>query len=292
MLTDKIKGEIAEDIMSTDDSKGETTKAKSKKKVSSKGGISIAEEISRDDEGGIARRGIVTKGQLAKTEVMTESEEGQLTRHTLGSGAHTVRKGTRNRRRGGLVTKRGNLAGESRTAEEDVVCILSVTHYLVDGAIGGRAGEMSTSQFAFDTWAGSNLICQSALPPGREKLVDRKASPPRVKDASGRPLDLGESVWIPVRLANTLYREKFTIASRLVVEVIIDTEFLNGHVLAILCTEQRIRFRSGEVPIVRQLTRDREEGEKQNPFASQNWTQERTREVKTEGRPPEGKENT
>lgn len=53
------------------------------------------------------------------------------------------------------------------------------------------------------------------------------------------------------RFPSMLYRVKCIIAERLNVDVIIDTSFLNLHVVLIFCTEQRIRFRRREVTIVK-----------------------------------------
>lgn len=73
-----------------------------------------------------------------------------------------------------------------------------------------------------------------------------------MSDPNGGPFDLGESVWLTVQFANMLYRFKFIMDERLSVDVIVGSAFLNLHVLAILCTEQRICFRNGELPIVDQ----------------------------------------
>lgn len=56
-----------------------------------------------------------------------------------------------------------------------------------------------------------------------------------------------------VRLQNKLYRVKFSVAERLAIDAIIGTEFLNEHVLSIVYTQQRIRFRDVEVPIIKLL---------------------------------------
>lgn len=142
---------------------------------------------------------------------------------------------------------------ETRSSADGVICILYATHYLVEGTIGTSRDTMRTSQFAFDTGAGLNIIRRSALPEGWEEGIDRKANSMRLNDANGRPLALGESTWLPIRFANSLYRVKFIVADRLAVEVIIGTAFLNRHLLAILCTQQRIRFRDGEMAIFKQI---------------------------------------
>lgn len=45
--------------------------------------------------------------------------------------------------------------------------------------------------------------------------------------------------------ANTLYQVKFIVAEQLDVEVIIGNDFLNHHILAILCTGKRISLKDG-----------------------------------------------
>lgn len=87
------------------------------------------------------------------------------------------------------------------------------------------------ARFAFDTGAGFNIICRAALEPGWEYKGDEKAKPPRLSIENGRPLRLGKSVGLTMRLSNTLYREKLIVAERLAVEVIVETAVLNHNVL-------------------------------------------------------------
>lgn len=82
-------------------------------------------------------------------------------------------------------------------------------------------------------------------------------------DVNGRLLSFGQSVSLKVRLTNKLYRVKLIMAERLTVEVIIGTAFLNHKVFAILCTEQRIRLKRGELTIVKQLSGLSQEGNAQ-----------------------------
>lgn len=89
-----------------------------------------------------------------------------------------------------------------------------------------------------------------------------------MNDANGRHFELAESVWLTVRFSNHLYCVKFIIGRLLAVEVIIGTEFINQHVLAISYTQQRIIFRNGEAPIYRQMYTRGDEGE--DPFVIKN----------------------
>lgn len=54
--------------------------------MAEKGGIDIAEDIIREYGGGIARRGLLMKGQMARGEGVTVIDEGQLTKKTLNRG--------------------------------------------------------------------------------------------------------------------------------------------------------------------------------------------------------------
>lgn len=75
--------------------------------------------------------------------------------------------------------------------------------------------------------------------------MDSATAPPRLNEANGRQLALGESVGLTTRFANTLYQNMFIVAERLAVDVIIGSDFMNRHVEEILCNEQRVRFRYG-----------------------------------------------
>lgn len=67
---------------------------------------------------------------------------------------------------------------------------------------------------------------------------------------------------------------------RLAVEVLIGTAILNRHVIKILCTEQKIQFSNGDVPIVKQLTAEYETDS--TPFPVRHWTKTTTREIEGE----------
>lgn len=112
---------------------------------------------------------------------------------------------------------------------------------------------------------------------GWEKNIDFTTAAQTLNDANSHPLTLGESVWLTVRSGNTLYRLRFIVVDRITVEVLTGTEFLNEHVIDILCTEQKIRFRNGEVPIVKQLTGVSETY--LTPFLVRNWTKTAIREI-------------
>lgn len=69
-------------------------------------------------------------------------------------------------------------------------------------------------------------------------------------------------------------------AERLTVEVIICTTFLNRHIVAILCTEQWIHFRGGEITIVKKLI-GRSQGES-SPFVVSEWTKKAVRKSESD----------
>lgn len=126
-----------------------------------------------------------------------------------------------------------------------------------------------------------NIIRLSTLSQSWEKQGDERADLLRIDDANGRTFELRASVWITVLFSNTRYKVKFLKADRISVELIVETEFFNRHVLAILCMKQRIRFRIGEIPIVKQLSgRTKEEVP---PFSVKKWTETNTSKVKDEG---------
>lgn len=94
---------------------------------------------------------------------------------------------------------------------------------------------------------------------------------------------LGETIWLTTRFGNTLYRLQFIFADRLAVEVLIGKAFLNKHVIAILCTEQNIRFSNGDVPIAKKFFGGSDNG--LTLFAVKQWTKAVTREVPNEDVP-------
>lgn len=108
---------------------------------------------------------------------------------------------------------------------------------------------MTAARFAFDTGLDFDIICKSALPEGWEYEVDKKAKPLSSRDANGRPLSLGQSLWLTVRFTNTLYRVKFIVSERLSLEVIMGAAFLNHHVLQTLCAADRIRLKRWNFPL-------------------------------------------
>lgn len=112
--------------------------------------------------------------------------------------------------------------------------MMDATHFLIDGSIGGSPGTMSSAGYSFETGAGFNMIRHSTLLPDCESHVDLKATATLLIYANSRPIDLAESVWLAVRFTNELYRVTFVVAERLVVELVIGTKLLNGHVLAII----------------------------------------------------------
>lgn len=71
-------------------------------------------------------------------------------------------------------------------------------------------------------------------------MVDVTHQPPLLEDASSNPFDLREAVWLPTWFGNTLYRIKFMVGEKLAVDTIVGTAFMNLHVDAILCDEQKM----------------------------------------------------
>lgn len=61
----------------------------------------------------------------------------------------------------------------------------------------------------------------------------------RLNDAKGRPVILNEIAWLTVRFGNPLYRVNLFVSDRLGVDVIIVTAFLNRHVVATKCGDQK-----------------------------------------------------
>lgn len=86
----------------------------------------------------------------------------------------------------------------ARIAETGLVCNLASTHELVDGAIGTTHVDIKASQLAFDTGAGVNIIRRESLKDDWDRYTENGTGPPRLNDANGRPLSIGESVWLTV----------------------------------------------------------------------------------------------
>lgn len=169
----------------------------------------------------------------------------------------------RTRRKEKKFALRAEFGEQGKASEDGAICTLAATKYFVNGTLGSSQEQMVAAWFAYDTGAGFKIIRKSALPQRWESEVDQKARPPRLSDAYGRPLGLGQSVWLTVRLADTLYRVNAIVVERIAVEVIIGSEVLNHKVLAILCIEQWIRFKNGELPVVKQLSGSSQDGNSQ-----------------------------
>lgn len=147
---------------------------------------------------------------------------------------------------------KSDFGSEKKLTEYGVICALAATQHLFDGTTRATNEVLETARFAFDTGSEVNIINQSALPPGWEHHIGKRATRPKSNDANGRPSDLSQCVWLTVRFANNLYRVKFILSAWTAVDVIIGTEFINSHVEAIMCREQKIRFNNGSFPIVHQ----------------------------------------
>lgn len=161
-----------------------------------------------------------------------------------------------------------------------MICTISETPYLVDGTLRVDTVVMITKRFTFDTGAGFNLIRSSAFPVGWEKKMYVKTPEIRLNDAARSSPALGESVWLTVRFGNTLHGVRFIVADRLAVKVLIGTAILNRHVIDILFTKQKMRFRHGDWLIVKKLTRG--SGADLTPLHVRNWTKSATLEIEGE----------
>ena len=89
---------------------------------------------------------------------------------------------------------------------------------------------------------GMNIVKRDALFDGWEKLLDRDATMPRLRDANGRPLRLLGEITLLIRFGNTTYRVPFIVADMLAVNAIIGTRFMNRYVDAIECGTQTVRL--------------------------------------------------
>lgn len=102
---------------------------------------------------------------------------------------------------------------------------------------------------------------------------------PRLNDANGRPLALGKSIWLMAKFSNTLYQVRLLVADKLEVDV---TDFINSHVKAILCARQIIKFRNGELLILKQGSGNIYG--KITPLAERKWSDGPTKTIETRGR--------
>ena len=116
---------------------------------------------------------------------------------------------------------------DSPTYHENVLCLLTATQYVESCSIGNTEQTMLHFNAVFDTGSGINIVKRDALFDGWEKLLDRDATMPRLRDANGRPLRLLGEITIFIRFGNTPYRVPFIVSDKLAVNVIIGTRFMN-----------------------------------------------------------------
>ena len=180
--------------------------------------------------------------------------DGSLQAARLSESGRKLRA-SRQRGRGKKVRFAPHVA--SADVPSDVVCTLAATHCIIAGSVGVDTYRYRPLRIALDTGAGFNIIRRAALPYGWEACIDEQAQAPSLCDANGNPLQLGEVVWLHLRLGDATYRVNFIIADRLAVDVLVGTSFLNKHVLAIQCAKQRVRLRGETIPI---LGQNRERG--------------------------------
>lgn len=105
---------------------------------------------------------------------------------------------------------------------------------MVDGTVGVYHEILFGFLFSSDTGAVFRIISQKYLGFGWEKQVDHTSKAPQLNDANGKPLDLREVVWFPMRFGNTLSKIKFLVEGTLAVDSIVGTAFINKHIDAIL----------------------------------------------------------
>lgn len=98
---------------------------------------------------------------------------------------------------------------------------------------------------AVDTCSGFNLVARKALPLGWERTFIQEAPLPQLAGADRRPLALEGTVVLTVRLANTLFRVQFLVATELAVDVLLGTAFIDEHVRVIHVTDRALVLRGG-----------------------------------------------
>ena len=110
---------------------------------------------------------------------------------------------------------------DSPTYHENVLCLLTATHYVVSCSIGNTQRTMLPFNAVFYTGSRMKIVKRDALFDGWETLLDKDATMPRLGDANGRPLPLLGEITLRIRFGNTTYRVPFIVADKLAVNVII-----------------------------------------------------------------------
>ena len=140
---------------------------------------------------------------------------------------------------------------ESPTYHENLLCLLTATHYVVSCLIGNTRQTMLPFNEVFDTGSGLKIVKRDALFDGWENLHDKDVTMPRLGDANGRRLRLLGEITLRIRFGNATYRVPFIVADKLAGNVIIGTRFMNRYVGAIECrTQTTTLFRGATISIL------------------------------------------
>ena len=97
---------------------------------------------------------------------------------------------------------------DSATYHENILCLLTATHYVVLCSIGNTQQTMLPFNSVFDTGSGMNIVKRDAFFDGWEKLLDKEAAMARLEDANERPLRLLGEITPRLRFGNTTYPSK------------------------------------------------------------------------------------
>lgn len=124
---------------------------------------------------------------------------------------------------------------------------------LFRGWNSGRGNDgIDKKELALDTGEGFNLSSRSDLQVGWEKNIDMSAAPLKLKDGNCQRLAIRKIAWMALQFGNYLYKVSFIVVEQLTIEVLIGTSILNHHLMVILWKEGKVRFRKGEVTILKQ----------------------------------------
>ena len=104
---------------------------------------------------------------------------------------------------------------------DDLVCVLTATHYLVSCSDGPDPRNKRPFSAVFDNGSGPKLIQKSALFDGWERYLVRIETVPRLCDANGRPLRLLGVALIRARFGNSFFHMPFVVDDSLAADVII-----------------------------------------------------------------------
>ena len=128
---------------------------------------------------------------------------------------------------------------------DGLVCVLKSAQYVVSGSIGPTVRSMFAACITLDTGAGPCLIRPGCLPKDWRENEEPGEELPALGDANGKRLKVTGAVRLRVRFGSHVYRQLFYVTPNLAVPALLGTEFLNRHVRAILCMEQKVQFNNG-----------------------------------------------